>query len=485
MITNVKSTLILFSINVILAVSIFASNSLAVPAFPGAEGGGAATAGGRGGKLIIVTNLNRSGPGSFKAACESSGARIIVFRVAGIIDMGGERITIRNPYITIAGQTAPGGGVLLKACPFSIITHDVVIRYIRFRLGASVANLDSMSIARNSHEIVIDHCSFSWATDENIGIFAALGSPHNITLSWNIIAEGLLSHSCGVLTGSSDNPKGMTDIDFHHNLFISNAQRNPQITIASSRIVNNLLHNWGQRAIGISGGANVDIIGNRFKSGQDIGSQIFEIKLMPYGGTPSSGLFGSPSVFIVNNIGPNQQDPTGNNWDTLMSTTLHSKTWTTTGNQPNRLKSGRSIPLPRQSFPITAHDVKNIEKLILPDVGAGKRIDETGNWIVNRDAVDKRLIQEYEDGTGHIPQNEGAVGGYPLIAQGRLPQDSDNDGIPDSWEILNGFDKNDPSDSVKDANGDGYLNIEEYFNGTPDALLIHRPANLKIMHVDL
>ena len=484
MITNVKSTLILFSINVILAVSIFTSNSWAVPAFPGAEGGGAATVGGRGGKLIIVTNLNRSGPGSFKAACESSGARIVVFRVAGIIDMGGERITIRNPYITIAGQTAPGGGILLKACPFSIITHDVVIRYIRFRLGASVANLDSMSIAKNSHAIVVDHCSLSWATDENIGIFALPGSPHNITLSWNIIAEGFSPHSCGVLTGSSDNPKGMTDIDFHHNLFISNAQRNPQITIASSRIVNNLLHNWGQRAIGISGGANVDIIGNIFKGGRDIGPHIFEIKLMPYGGTPSSGLIGDPSVYIINNIGPNQHDPAGGNWNTMMSTTYHSRTWTATGNQPDKLKSERSIPLPRQSFPITEHDVMTIEELILPHIGAGKRIDETGNWIVNRDAVDERLIQEYRDGTGQIPDNEGAVGGYPLISHGRLPLDSDNDGIPDAWEILNGFDKDDPSDSLKDANGNGYLNIEEYYNGTLETIKIHRPTNLKIMQVD-
>ncbi len=454
----------IFYAKILFTFLIVTSNCWALSTFPGAEGGGAAAIGGRGGKIIEVTNLNKYGPGSFKAACESSGPRTIVFRVGGIIDMQGERIVINDPFITIAGQTAPGGGVLLKACPFSIKTHDVVIRFIRFRLGAGVVNLDNMSFSGGAHNIVIDHCSFSWGTDENIGLYAASGSPYNITFSWNIIAEGLLPHSCGVLTGSADKPEGMFNIDFHHNLFISNGSRNPQITIASSRIINNIIYNWGQRAIGISGAANVDILGNKFKEGANLGPLVYEVKLKNYGGTPSFGLKGNPSIYISNNLGPNQPKPEGDNWS-MITTTFSPMTWTSTGNQPERATHERLAPLTCQVYPITIHNVTLIENLILPDVGASRRVDGNGNWITNRDAVDKRLIREYERGTGQIPFNEQAVGGYPTIANAPSARDFDHDGMPDSWEEVNRLNKKDPSDANNVVKGNRYTNIEVFFNG--------------------
>src|SRR5262249_16216819 len=141
-----------------------------VPAFPGAEGFGANTPGGRGGKLIAVTNLNDEGPGSFRAACEAEGPRIVVFRVSGLIPLA-KKLVIRNPYITIAGQTAPGDGICLRNYTFVIATHDVVVRYLRSRLGdLSAQEDDSITLAAGARDVVIDHCSATWSIDEALSL---------------------------------------------------------------------------------------------------------------------------------------------------------------------------------------------------------------------------------------------------------------------------------------------------------------------------
>ena len=175
------------------------------PAFPGAEGFGASTPGGRGGRVIEVTNLNDNGPGSLRACIAAIGPRICVFRVAGTIEVE-SRLDVWNPYLTIAGQTAPGGGITLKnapanaQAPLGILTHDVIIRYIRSRSGPSQepsSNVDAITIvhlADDEHpdegvyNIVIDHASFSWATDEVVNIGA---DAHDITIQRSIISEGL------------------------------------------------------------------------------------------------------------------------------------------------------------------------------------------------------------------------------------------------------------------------------------------------------
>jgi len=199
----------------------------AVPAFPGAEGGGAAAVGGRGGRVIEVTNLDGSGPGSLRAGCEASGPRTVVFRVSGLIDLAGKRIVIRQPYITIAGQTAPAGGITVKGHELCIETHDVVVRFLRVRTGRNDAfghqEGDGIALVSSCANVMIDHCSVGWANDENLQIWSGSDPTHHVTFSWNLIAEGLTyDHaSCGLIVGSHRDAVGITDISIHHDLFLN------------------------------------------------------------------------------------------------------------------------------------------------------------------------------------------------------------------------------------------------------------------------
>ena len=205
----------IFLLSLIFFINCNADVSGKMPAFPGAEGGGAESAGGRGGRIIEVTNLNDTGTGSFRAACEASGPRIVIFRVGGIIEIK-YKITLRNPFITIAGQTAPGDGILIKGNEIYIQTHDVIIQFIRIRLGRrddfAEQEGDCIGIHSGGYNVMIDHCSLSWANDENTSIWSGEDAAHNITFSWNLIAEGLTYNhaSCGLIIGSDVNAT-----DFH------------------------------------------------------------------------------------------------------------------------------------------------------------------------------------------------------------------------------------------------------------------------------
>src|SRR4051794_929731 len=157
-----------------------------IPAFPGAEGFGATTPGGRGGKVMMVTNLNDEGPGSFRSACEAEGPRLVIFRVSGLITLT-KKLVIRNPYITIAGQTAPGDGICLRNFTFVIATHDVVVRYLRSRLGDLTGQEDDcITLAAGATNVIIDHCSATWSIDEALSL--AGNGPH-VTGQWGQIAQ--------------------------------------------------------------------------------------------------------------------------------------------------------------------------------------------------------------------------------------------------------------------------------------------------------
>ncbi len=256
----------------------------AIPAFPGAEGFGANALGGRGGDVIEVTNLNDDGPGSLRAAINSEGPRIVVFRTGGTIELQ-STLEIINPFITIAGQTAPGGGITLKNRSSSkgtlfVRTHDVVIRNLRSRPGPPAersSNGDAIEIlGPDAYNIIIDHCSFSWAIDEVVSTWYAA---HNITIQWSIIAEGLNCskhekgcHSMGMLLGS----EGSGNISIHHNLFAHNHQRNPFIkTSGLVDVVNNVIYNpWGTPSVATDdfGEVQVNYIANYFKRGADTAS---------------------------------------------------------------------------------------------------------------------------------------------------------------------------------------------------------------------
>ncbi|HEY7865772.1 MAG TPA: hypothetical protein VIC51_07185, partial [Psychromonas sp.] len=261
----------------LLLTTAFTEQAFALPAFPGAEGSAAETVGGRGGRVIEVTNLNGSGPGSLREAAEASGPRTVVFKVSGVIDLEGETISITNPYITIAGQTAPEGGITLKGHELGIRTHDVVVRFLKIRTGTEYPLADQVGDAigmigkGDLYNNIIDHVSMSWAHDENAQVWSWSKdtAPHNITYSWNIISEGLDGHSTGFIAGSNDNTKDFKDVTLHNNLFANTSHRLPLLRIASAKVVNNLIYNWHWFATGVNGGAHVDIIGNKYKPGPE------------------------------------------------------------------------------------------------------------------------------------------------------------------------------------------------------------------------
>ncbi len=458
-----------------------------VPAFPGAEGGGANSVGGRGGRIIEVTNLNDSGPGSFRAACEAKGPRIVVFRVAGTINItsAGKRIRILHPYITIAGQTAPGGGICIKGGEIIIRTHDVIIRYLRIRGGKQSGygdngGRDNIWIGDGSYNVIIDHCSLTWATDENLSVWSGEHPAHNITISRNIIAEGLKPHSCGILTGSNTNSKDQTKISIHHNLFMSNLNRNPLIKSGSAEVVNNIIYNWDWFGLAIRGGVKIDIIGNKIKTGPSVapGREIEILVLGRKGDLPNWGPPGTPLLYVKDNIGISSTSQNSLIWTNINGTVVHSLSIGSLTTKPN---------INGIKYAVTSDPVQELENIILDDVGADKRLDENGHWVKNRDSVDKRLINDYLSGSGKIPSNPAEVGGYPVIAYGSPPKDTDHDGMPDLWEKSHGLDPNNPYDGKLDADNDGYTNVEEYLNGSGIPFpqnYISPPSKLKIISIN-
>ncbi|MEM6274984.1 MAG: PA14 domain-containing protein [Myxococcota bacterium] len=449
-----------------------------IPAFPGAEGGGAGALGGRGGAVIPVTNLNDSGPGSLRAALGATGPRIVIFRVSGVIEVK-STLSISNPYITIAGQTAPGKGVLISGVkidgpPLYIGTHDVIVRYLKMATGRGASyqygNGDVLSMGEGGdvYNVIIDHSSLNWGNDENVALWADEGVARNVTFSNNIIAEALAhdDHSTGLIVGSNMICEEMRDVDVVRNLFMHNNNRNPYIKIARARIVNNIVYNWGWLATQIAGGIKVDIVGNYYKPGVDDSGRS-EIAWRSNDKSCNGGPPGAPSLYVKGNQGPNQPDPNADNWDTMMEETHD---WGWPGNPPQLTRIDRAYerksPLGYGPFPVTAYDVEDLEDMLLDDVGASHRLNGNGQWVANRDALDLRLIEEYVTGTGALKHDEVDAGGFPNIQSATPYADSDGDGMPNAWEAAHGLDAYESDDANEDADGDGYTNIEEFLNGS-------------------
>jgi pectate lyase len=426
-----------------------------IPAFPGAEGFGAYSVGGRGGRIIEVTNLNDNGPGSLRDALEAMGPRIIIFRVSGTLELQ-TSLEIIHPYVTIAGQTAPGGGITLKSLPSNldsalvIRTHDVILRYIRSRPGPGtqkVSNGDAIEIlGYSAYNVVVDHCSFSWAVDENVSTWY---DAHDITFQWSIISEGLYCsthekgcHSMGMILGSD----GSHEISVHHNLFAHNHERNPYIvTSGLVDFVNNVVYNpWGTPSVVTDeyGKPQVNYVGNYFKPGADTVPGKFLVSVDTIDGSGAE-------IYLRGNITP--QRPSDNMTDTLAIKT-EDVSW---------------IVAERFAAPaVTTSPALDVYNLVLVDVGANIGLDERGIKYWRQDYVDQRIIADVKNGTGKIINDPSEVGGWPILAAGTPLKDSDHDGMPDAWEIRFGFDPYRSSNASGDADGDGYTNIEEYLNSS-------------------
>ena len=490
----------------------------ATPAFPGAEGGGAMSRGGRGGEVYVVRNLNDSGEGSLRYGLEEiKGARTIVFSVGGYIHLKKAIVVDDDGFITIAGQTAPGDGITLTTVTSvdEVLMfrrcHDITMRYIRVRKGGRKAmgqQGSSLVFAQSGKDIIVDHCSISWSGDDNLEI--AVWKPkslekglQNITIQYSILSEGLsYGHAAtGIIAGGSNNIEKMTDISVHHNLFANSQNRDPLMKVASGDVVSNIIYNWSWWATGISGGMVVDIINNKYKAGPNLkakGRNRGEIVLKDFDPTHkipgATGVDRKASVFLEGNIGPHNSDSSIDAWDLMVEKV--DKNWSYFMVDGKRRKTVAPRSYQRKTrralrYPITLTPANKLEELLLRrgGVGASRRLSENGTWIENHDLVDRRVIKDYKNTEGTMLRDVDSVGGWPVYLgnnrykyvseksfiknlkkyrlNGGVPyQDSDSDGMPDVWEDKYGLNKNDSSDAIGDMDGDGYDNLEEFLNAT-------------------
>ncbi|WP_073487464.1 MULTISPECIES: polysaccharide lyase [unclassified Flavobacterium] len=454
-----------------------------IPAFPGAEGGGAFTQGGRGGKIFVVTSLEDSGKGTFREACEAVGARTIVFNVSGIIQLK-KRISMRAPYVTIAGQTAPGDGICIAGETLEIDTHDVIIRHMRFRRGATeVARRDDALGGNPIGNIIVDHCSVSWGLDENISLYRHQFQANdkskleklpacNITIQNTISSEGLdtYNHAFGSTIGGLNST-------FMRNLWADNISRNASIGMYGDfNFVNNVIFNWWNRSL--DGGdyrSMFNIINNYFKPGpitpsdQPIRYRILKpesgyMKPKTYGRAYVSGNFivGSPEVTADNwNGGVQLEDLPEAEVKSYLEFIKQPKAFTMPHITIMKAEEAYEFVLNNVGATIPKRDM--VDERIIKQVRTGKiEVKDGLENAIGKDFIKRRLpADSYKKGIITHPDQ---VGGYPVY-KGKAYKDSDNDGIPDAWEKKNGLNPNDASDANKDANGDGYTNIEKYFNG--------------------
>ncbi len=413
-----------------------------LPAFPGAEGFGAYTPGGRGGRVILVTNLNDDGPGSLRAACETKGPRIVVFQVGGIIELQ-STLVISEPYITVAGQTAPGDGICIKDYQCVVRnTHDVIIRHLRFRPGDGMGIEQDVLAVYVSQNVIIDHCSTSWGTDETLSVTGA--GADNITVQWCLITESLNNsvhskgeHGYGSLLRADGN------LTFHHNLYASHKSRNPRPGTYGDEsrglfldFRNNVIYNWGaQPGYSAADKVSMNYVANYLKAGP---------------ATPTSREYafsvGGPrtTLFVDRNELEGHEAQDHDNWQLIV------------------LPEGLTIydvriPVPLQAAPVQTDPAGVAYRRVLAEAGA---------TLPRRDAVDSRIVEQVRKGEGAIIDSQQDVGSWPRYRRGKAPRDSDSDGMPDAWEKKFNLDPQNAADSALDRDGDGYTNIEEFINGT-------------------
>jgi len=433
-----------------------------IPAFPGAEGAGALTPGGRGGKVLAVTSLDDGGPGSLRAAVEAEGPRMVVFRVSGIITLE-TPLTIAHPFLTIAGQTAPGDGICLRGQTTEINTHDVVLRHLRFRRGNIKDRNDALG-GYPEGNIIIDHCSASWGLDENLSLYRYMKKmpegpdrktpTENVTIQWCILSEGLdlNNHAFGGTWGGKNG-------SFHHNLFACNTGRNPSIGWGDHfDFRNNVLFNWRHRTVdGGDGSSMVNLVANYFKPGPATNGGATQYRICrPQHLDMFSEAKRSGKWYVAGNFVVGHSQVSADNW--------------AGGVQFDDAQSDAAVralikrvraDAPAPAVPITEQSPEDAYEFVLAHAGA---------TLPKRDPVDMRIIESvrtgkpaFGNGIIDIPQD---VGGWPEYQSAPAPDDGDRDGMPDAWEKKHGLNLSDLSDGATDKDGDGYTNVEEWLNGT-------------------
>ncbi|MBN2165157.1 MAG: hypothetical protein JW717_02660 [Marinilabiliaceae bacterium] len=456
-----------------------------IPAFPGAEGGGMYSYGGRGGKVFVVTSLDDSGPGTLREACDAGGARIVVFNVAGIIKLK-RPININAPYITIAGQTAPGDGICIAGESFLLNTHDIVIRHMRFRRGDTWVGRRDDAIGGNPvGNIMIDHISASWGLDENMTLYRHMFSDapnnpkaptHKLSLVNITIQNSIFSEALDTYGHAFGSTLGGQNCLFARNLWANNTGRNPSVGMNGTfNFANNVVYNWYHRTMdGGDYSSRYNLINNYYKPGpatpkdKPVGHRFIKPESRYKIGDQK--IYGK--VWVDGNIMEGYAEITADNWKGVQIENMDG--------------AGEFLP-----------QIRNDKAFIMPyfkmmetDKAYEYVLENAGANLPKRDPVDIRIVKQTRENKVDLSNytvidslyqfehrklgrdsykmgiitDVAQVGGYPEY-KGKPRKDSDMDGMPDSWEKQYGLNPKDASDANGDLSGDGYTNIEKYING--------------------
>lgn len=438
----------------------------AVKAFPTAEGFGAEAVGGRGGRVIEVTNLDDSGPGSLRAAMEAEGPRIVVFRVSGTIVLR-SAIRVRTPYLTVAGQTSPGGVQIRDAgdpegdwgvwCVNG--AHDIVIRHLRVRMGSNLQhdagnNLLFYGTAEPGiHDVIVDHCSVAWGSDTQLDWYGSYLD--RATFQWCLISECYM----GTHIGGTLAPRNIT---LHHNLYANLGSRTPLVQHADVfDFRNNVIYNWGgnngsvfgQFALNTSAFGNV--VGNLWRAGPRSGRPYVSLGNggpVRIDGTEADK--GGTRIYLAGNGGPDCPNGTADDWSGLGVNTWDY--WELDGDGETHLVDPAQYGV-KEPFPapeVTLDPLPQLLERVLATVGACRP---------TRDPIDERIVSSVRDG-GDTFRPE-LLDQWPDLATAAPPPppDTDRDGMPDAWEVAQGLDPQDPRDGAAYADN-GYTNVENYLN---------------------
>jgi pectate lyase len=431
-------------------------------AFPGADGFGKYASGGRGGKVLEVTNLNDNGVGSLRSALSETGKRTIVFRISGTIFLDSS-LLVSEGDLTIAGQTAPGDGITIANYPLMIKrTQNVIVRFIRCRLGDLKKTQEDAFTVMDSRNVIVDHCSFSWSVDETASCY----KNHDFTMQWCIISESL-NKSCHIKGNHGyGGIWGGDKVTFHHNLLAHHTSRNPRFNGARyyanwNELVdfrNNVIYNWGFNSS--YGGdpsdkdgakAKINMVNNYYKPGPGTKKDSIHYRILePF----KMKDWGYSLWYIDGNFMEGIDEVTKDNWKLGVQKVSEED------------KKNMRVDKPFEYLIDTTQSAIKAYELVLSQVGCNKP---------KVDIIDSRIINEVRTGTASFGASWGAksgiidsqadLGGWPKLVSTNPPIDSDHDGMPDEWEIHNKLNPNDAKDSALFSLNKDYTNLELYLNG--------------------
>ena len=453
-----------------------------LPAFPGAEGAGRYTSGGRGTEAVpttvfeVTTLADDGSPGTLRAAIDvPAAARTVVFRVAGTIHLTKAlRISWKNT--TVAGQTAPGEGICVADYPVTISADNIIIRYLRFRLGDRNQNIgkvvdsgsDDALGAMNHSRLIIDHCSVSWSEDEAMSVYGAKAD--SLSVQWNLIAEPL-NYSYHFEEGDKDFEHhgyggiwGGKHASFHHNLFAHCDNRTPRwdgtrhgtpVGSENCDFRNNVIYNWGANNVYGGEGGNYNIVNNYYRPGPSTRApnQLLNPYKRPGGSALPYGKF-----YLRGNVLEGRPATTAHNWAGVVMQD---------GTAADTVKA--QAPIPFLIMPLPVETAAAAYAAVLADAGCTRP---------GRDALDRRLIDDVKRSKGRFIDVQGGYphgtayevskAAWPELAPGEAPKDQDHDGMPDAWEKAHGLNPRNPADRAARPRA-SYTNLELYLNERAEA----------------